>query len=86
MACRKMTCFKLCVCLTGYLTTEDDDAPGNVGQKDQVAALKWVRRNIARFGGDPENVTLMGGSSGAASVHFHMLSPMSAGESRHRDR
>jgi carboxylesterase type B len=42
-------------------------------------ALRWVQQNIAGFGGDPGNVTIFGGSSGGACVHYHMLSPMSEG-------
>jgi hypothetical protein len=42
-------------------------------------ALRWVQQNIAQFGGDPGNVTIFGGSSGGACVHFHVLSPMSEG-------
>nr|BAD91555.1 carboxylesterase [Athalia rosae] len=63
----------------GFLSIEDDEAPGNAGLKDQVAALRWVRRNIKHFGGDPERVTLFGESAGGASVHLHLLSPLSAG-------
>lgn len=46
---------------------------------DQVAALRWVQRNIAQFGGDKDRVTIGGFSAGAASVHFHSLSPRSQG-------
>ena len=50
-----------------------------MGLKDQVMALHWVQENIKFFGGDPNLVTLMGQSAGAASVHYHMLSKMSTG-------
>ncbi|XP_066595668.1 uncharacterized protein [Prorops nasuta] len=63
----------------GFLATGDDAAPGNAGLKDQVMALKWVRRNIAAFGGDPDSVTISGHQSGAEHVILHMLSPMSKG-------
>ncbi|XP_043237086.1 esterase FE4-like [Amphibalanus amphitrite] len=63
----------------GFLTTEDEAAPGNYGLHDQVLALRWVRDNIAAFGGDPDRVTLAGESAGGASVHLHMLSPLSRG-------
>ena len=52
---------------------------GNVGMLDIVAALEWVRDNIASFGGDPENMTIMGQSAGAMSVQQHALSPLSEG-------
>ncbi|KAJ9588463.1 hypothetical protein L9F63_018196 [Diploptera punctata] len=63
----------------GFLSLESKEVPGNAGMKDQVMALKWVQQNIAKFGGDPMNVTIFGQSAGGASVYYHMLSPMSEG-------
>lgn len=54
--------------------------PGNNGLKDQVLALKWVQKNIRSFGGNPKSVTIDGFSAGAASVHYHYLSPLSKGK------
>src|SRR6516162_3023031 len=54
-------------------------ASGNQGILDQIAALKWVRANIARFGGDPRNVTIFGESAGAHDVSVLMTTPLSQG-------
>ena len=53
---------------------------GNVGIKDQVMALHWVRKNIEQFGGNPNNVTITGHSAGATCVNLHMISPRSEGQ------
>ncbi|KAJ8872088.1 hypothetical protein PR048_025689 [Dryococelus australis] len=62
-----------------FMAIEGTDAPGNAGLKDQEAALRWIQKNIQHFGGNPESVTIMGESAGGASVHYHILSPVSKG-------
>ncbi|XP_033121774.1 cholinesterase 2-like [Anneissia japonica] len=61
----------------GFLTTGDDEYPGNVGLLDQLEALKWVNQNIGAFGGDPSRVTIFGESAGSAMVDYHLLSKQS---------
>ncbi|MGD9809797.1 MAG: carboxylesterase/lipase family protein [Sphingobium sp.] len=56
-----------------------DDVSGNYGFLDQVEALRWIRRNISAFGGDPDNLTIAGESAGALSVMYLMASPDARG-------
>lgn len=65
--------------LLGFISTATQAAPGNLGLKDIVVALKWVQNNIAAFGGDPSSVTIFGESSGGYSVTLLMVSPMASG-------
>lgn len=58
---------------------EKDGHTGNYGLYDQYTAIKWVKENIEAFGGDPNNITIMGQSAGAMSVQQHTLSPMAKG-------
>ncbi|XP_004927161.1 carboxylic ester hydrolase [Bombyx mori] len=61
----------------GFLSLDIPEVPGNAGIKDQVAALRWIKDNIAKFGGDPNKITILGESSGSGAVTHHLLSPMS---------
>ncbi|CAG9809984.1 unnamed protein product [Chironomus riparius] len=63
----------------GFLSTEDEYCSGNFGLKDQLMMLEWVQMNIEKFGGDGNSVTIFGENAGAASVNYHMFSPMSRG-------
>lgn len=61
----------------GFLYLGNEEAPGNAGLMDQALGLKWVRDNAVNLGGSPESITIFGESAGAASVGFHLLSPVS---------
>ena len=63
----------------GFLATDDKAATGNYGIMDQIMALKWVQKNIAKFGGDPNAVTIFGEDSGAASATILAMSPLATG-------
>ncbi|XP_045467881.1 venom carboxylesterase-6-like [Harmonia axyridis] len=63
----------------GFLSLNHLVAPGNYGLKDQNMGLRWVKENIKSFGGDPDQITLIGQSAGSVSVSYHLQSPLSAG-------
>jgi para-nitrobenzyl esterase len=63
----------------GFLVIDDPSTTANVGLLDQVAALEWVRDNIAAFGGDPDNVTVFGESAGGGSVLSLLSMPAALG-------
>jgi para-nitrobenzyl esterase len=71
--------------ILGFLAHPDlssespDKTSGNYGILDQIAALEWVKKNIAQFGGDPNNVTIAGQSAGAFSVNALVVSPKAKG-------
>uniref|UniRef100_A0A3Q2T1A3 Neuroligin-4, X-linked-like n=1 Tax=Fundulus heteroclitus TaxID=8078 RepID=A0A3Q2T1A3_FUNHE len=64
----------------GFLSTGDQAAKGNYGLLDQIQALRWVKENIAAFGGDPHRVTVFGSGAGASCVSLLTLSHYSEGK------
>ncbi|XP_072551272.1 fatty acyl-CoA hydrolase precursor, medium chain-like [Salminus brasiliensis] len=65
--------------ILGYFSTGDENARGNWGFLDQIAALQWVQQNIESFGGDPQSVTIAGESAGGISTSMLTLSPLAKG-------
>ncbi|XP_064622101.1 uncharacterized protein LOC135484501 [Lineus longissimus] len=63
----------------GFLSTGDSNGKGNYGLFDQALALKWVKDNIASFGGDVNRITIFGESSGGVDTALHAMSPVSVG-------
>jgi len=63
----------------GFLATNDKAAAGNMGIHDQIMVLKWVQKNIEKFGGDAGKVTVFGEDAGAASVTILAMSPLANG-------
>lgn len=63
----------------GFLSLRSAKCPGNAALKDAVAALRWVRDNVAVFGGDPSRVTVFGCSAGAAVAEFLQMAPAARG-------
>lgn len=73
--------FSYRLCSLGFLMMDSPElgVHGNAGVHDQLMALRWVNEHIAQFNGDPKNITIMGTSAGAASVHFMMCLPQACG-------
>ncbi|GBP34418.1 Esterase FE4 [Eumeta japonica] len=63
----------------GFLCLNTVNAPGNAALKDQLAALKWVKHNVQAFGGNPDDITVLGYSAGAFTAELLMLSPAADG-------
>ncbi|XP_075547376.1 acetylcholinesterase-1-like [Dermacentor variabilis] len=63
----------------GFFHSGTLHSSGNAGLHDQLLAMKWVKQNIRNFGGDPDDVTLVGQSAGAISIGLHLVSPLSKG-------
>ena len=67
--------------VSGFLSLSDHIAPGNYALFDLVAALHYIRENIAAFGGDADEVTVMGHGHAAALLNLLLISPVAKGDS-----
>lgn len=74
-----LVAFNYRIGIYGFLNLHTPDIPGNAGLRDQLAAFQWIKRNIAAFGGNSNDITLFGESAGAASIEFHMFSGLADG-------
>ena len=59
----------------GFLSTDDDEGPGNLGLRDQSLALQWAKKEARNFCADPDKITIFGSGAGGESVLIQMLSP-----------
>uniref|UniRef100_A0A646QIJ6 Acetylcholinesterase n=1 Tax=Hemiscolopendra marginata TaxID=943146 RepID=A0A646QIJ6_9MYRI len=64
------------VSVFGFLSTGDEEIPGNMGLLDQLAAIRWMKNNADAFGGDPERITIFGRFTGAMSISALLVSPL----------
>ena len=64
----------------GFLSFDDDHAPGNLGLRDQALALEWIKAEAENFCGDPQKITLFGSGFGGTSALLQMISPLNHGK------
>ena len=64
----------------GFLSMDSDQAPGNLGLRDQALALQWIKDEANKFCGDPERITIFGSEAGSISALLQMLSPSNEGK------
>ena len=64
----------------GFLSTDNNEAPGNLAFRDQQLALKWAKKEALNVCADPQSITLFGSGSGGESTVVQMLSPMNKGQ------